>query len=1006
MPLINTRVPNLIQGVSQQPDATRFDGQCEEQVNALSSVAEGLKKRPNTRHIAKLLDTAIDANSFVHFINRDANEKYVLINNGTHLYAHSMITGAESEIKVGNNCYKSTWTAAEVAANPTYVATGYPVAGTYLASNTARASLKALTLSDSTYIINSDISVARGSITSPTISNDSLVFVKQGDYEKKYGFDITLNSTSGSNADITLLSRYLGYGGKYTMDTITVPSGGTGSGFSVGDIINVPLPLSKTIEYTDNNDEDIDDLTTTAPLILYTQPTIKVLSTGTDGKIITAAIENSGVFRYVTYTNDGGYVYCGTGNRHNSYATSNFPEVYGFLSTNTTVTENSGAGITITKQFKSGDDAEDADTTNILTGISALGSTSSSHAGTSSTWSQYFETDTTKLSSNLLILKSKKDANGDDVVVTYGITARDGLGGDGIGIVYKEVSSISDLPIIAPNGFTVKVAGDAELNQDDYYVEFKTTGNEDIGKGAWVECVAPNLPLGYDSSTLPIEILSDGLGFTLRPMKLANRVSGDDKSNPLSSFVAQSITNLFFFKNRLGFLSGENISMSESGLGVADTTGQLEFNFGRNTVTALLDSDPIDVSVASSRVTNLKAAKGFQENLVLFSETGQFVMKGGDVLTPSTVSITPITNFSFEDQVDPLPLGSYIYFPFTRGAFTGMREFTVNASTDVYESAEITEHVPAYIPKNIIDMAGTTSEDIIVLLSGDEKGSLYIYNYFWNNNQKVLSAWSKFTFTGEIRGIEFIESDLFLVVASEGKTQLLNMPLNSGQVSADDFVSESSVDFGQLNVLLDERIEVRRLANTDTLQVKKADGSWSSSAADFPYSTSDATKYKFVTAAGETHVVGYNTNGFFLNDAGITPFYQINIYGYLGRPYDMEYKFSTQLFKASSGKSASPSAASAMTIRNGAVFFDETSEFTVKVTPEGRPMASNVFLASSRPDAETYNGVKFSEGFFRFPVYSKAKHANITLQNSSPFDCKFSSAEFESFVHPRSNRYG
>ena len=43
MALINTSVQNLIQGVSQQPDATRFDGQCEEQVNALSSVAEGKK---------------------------------------------------------------------------------------------------------------------------------------------------------------------------------------------------------------------------------------------------------------------------------------------------------------------------------------------------------------------------------------------------------------------------------------------------------------------------------------------------------------------------------------------------------------------------------------------------------------------------------------------------------------------------------------------------------------------------------------------------------------------------------------------------------------------------------------------------------------------------------------------------------------------------------------------------------------------------------------------------
>jgi len=70
MALINTSVPNLIQGVSQQPDATRFDGQCEEQENALSSVAEGLKKRPNTQHVARLLTSAISSNAKVHFINQ------------------------------------------------------------------------------------------------------------------------------------------------------------------------------------------------------------------------------------------------------------------------------------------------------------------------------------------------------------------------------------------------------------------------------------------------------------------------------------------------------------------------------------------------------------------------------------------------------------------------------------------------------------------------------------------------------------------------------------------------------------------------------------------------------------------------------------------------------------------------------------------------------------------------------------------------------------------------
>ena len=982
MPLINTSVPNLIQGVSQQPDATRFDGQCEEQVNALSSVAEGLKKRPNTRHIAKLLDTAIDANSFVHFVNRSASEKYVVIHDGYCLKAWNMDTGNEASINGSTGGYT-------------------PSAGTYLNTATPANVLKGLTVADTTFMLNTQKSVALNTAHTDALEKEALVLINQGDYKKKYQVNITVNPEAGTTSYVQAtasvgLERYQysyttqsssgWFNRTYTYTTyrwriasVNISAPNDGSGY-----------FSSNIAFSSNK-------------ATYTNANYTAVIDGTDGSIESAYPNNRGDYEGAGSTQTGyDYVYGATA-----------PTIS--VSINPVSGANAGQAVSMSAHTYSGTSASgnndkantdsiaywltsDGDGSNYGSGV-AMNESLTTNGVASLKISDYF---TVSRTGSLIRLTKNNTWTGD-----FSISTTDSLGDTAMTAIYKEVSSISDLPVKCYNGFKCKVIGDTELSQDDYYVQFQTNDGGNVGTGSWIECEGFDIEKGFDSATMPFSLLNDNTdSFVLSELNFADRKAGDNLSNPNPSFVGNEITNMFFFKNRLGFLSRDNVIFSEAGLGGEDDLGVFSYNLYRNTVSSLLDSAPIDVSVSSRRVTTLESAVGFQENLILFSRSGQFVLKGGDLLTPKTISITPATNFDYDETVPPLPLGSYIYYPFKRGSFTGLREFTVNASTDNYDSAEITEHVPAYIPSNIIQMKGTTSEDIIALVSGNEPDTIYIYNYFWNNNQKVLSAWSKFTIAGEIRGMECIESNLFLVVALEGKTQLLNMPLNSGQVSADDFVSESSVDFGKLNVLLDERIEVRRLATTDKLEVKKADGNWSSAAADFPYSTSDATKYKFVTAAGETHVVGYNTNGFFLNDAGITPFYQINIYGYLGRTYDMEYKFSAQLFKASSGKGASPSAATAMTIRNGAVFFDETSEFTVKVTPEGRPMASNVFLASSRPDAETYNGVKFSEGFFRFPVHSKAKHANITLQNSSPFDCKFSSAEFESFVHPRSNRYG
>ena len=76
--LISKIIPNLINGVSQQPPEVRLPSQADEQINLLSSVVEGLKRRPGTQHLAELL-TNPTSGAYVHIINRDVFEKYVAV---------------------------------------------------------------------------------------------------------------------------------------------------------------------------------------------------------------------------------------------------------------------------------------------------------------------------------------------------------------------------------------------------------------------------------------------------------------------------------------------------------------------------------------------------------------------------------------------------------------------------------------------------------------------------------------------------------------------------------------------------------------------------------------------------------------------------------------------------------------------------------------------------------------------------------------------------------------
>ena len=971
MALINTSVPNLIQGVSQQPDATRFDGQCEEQENALSSVAEGLKKRPNTRHVARLLEEAISSNSFVHFINRSAIEKYVIIHDGYCLKAWNILTGNEATINGNTGGY-------------------IPTNSDYLYSTNPTSQISSLTVADTTFLLNKSKTVALNTEHTDAIEKEALVVINQGDYQKKYQVDVTINpegapdftqaqatvelesyvaETTGDDLILGTSTYYNTYvTHKWRVVAVNITNGENGGGY-----------LASNVSFSSD-------------AAIYTNADYNAVIDASDGSISSVDLGSStgdyaGTGETTTYTGRVG----GSGFALNT-GTRTYRHDYGLTEPNITVSINTNSGVSsgqslavssfIFSGSSTSSNSQAANTDNIA---GWLASTSNGNSGYNAGSDRAMNEDDSNGASmddyfnitangSVIKLTKKDDWDGD-----FTISTMDSLGDSGMTSIYKEVSAITDLPARCYNGFKVKIIGDSDLDQDDYYVEFKTTDGASIGDGSWIETVGFDIEKGFDSNTMPFSLVNDNVdSFVISNINFANRNAGDELSNPNPSFVSNRITNMFFFKNRLGFLSGDNVIFSEAGLGGPDDTGSFAYNFFRNTVSSLLDTAPIDISVSSRRVTTLQAAVGFQDNLVLFSSSGQFILKGADVLTPKTVSITPATNFDYDDDVAPIPLGSYIYYPFKRGNFTGLREFLVNSSTDNYDSVEITEHVPTYIPSNIRHMKGTTSEDIIAIISNDEPNTIYIYNYFWNNNQKVLSAWSKFTFTGEIRGIDFLESTLYAVMTTgegeTGETNLVQLPLQAGLTDSAGYVTN-----------LDMRIFASVLANEDEITL--------------PYTPADDS------------VEVYTTDGLSLGCSNVgaavtlsTPV-SADTAVWVGIPYTMKYTFSEQLFKAQAGNGKSPSNAAKLMIRNGSVYYDKSAFFKVKVTPKFRDTYENVFT----PDvvgSSTIGSLSLDSGFFRFPVFTKPQDTAITIENDSALPSTFQSAEFESFVQSRSNRYG
>lgn len=291
----------------------------------------------------------------------------------------------------------------------------------------------------------------------------------------------------------------------------------------------------------------------------------------------------------------------------------------------------------------------------------------------------------TQIGSSLAI--KKKDGIGGFVDFTFGVS--DGLGSQALESFKGTAQKFADLPLTAPDGMKIHIVGEMVSEVDDFYVEYQESSTPDQS-GVWVESLKGGELTSLDPSTMPHVLVPDGAGgWNLQQAEWNPRAVGDLITNPMPSFVGSNIDDLFFFKNRLGLVSGENRTMSQSGQ---------YFNMFRKTVAQLLDSERIDVASNSGQVNKINFATFQDHELILWGDEGQIAVTGSPLLTPKTVSEDPAGSFKTSPDVKPVASGKFTYFLTERTGTTQVSEyFSVDAAKPRKEVADLTENVPTYI---------------------------------------------------------------------------------------------------------------------------------------------------------------------------------------------------------------------------------------------------------------------------------------------------------------------
>lgn len=521
-----------------------------------------------------------------------------------------------------------------------------------------------------------------------------------------------------------------------------------------------------------------------------------------------------------------------------------------------------------------------------------------------------------------------------------------------------QTTDFLDLPPKGKLGFTIKIVGDSKDQEDDYYVSLQDP--EGNGTQVWRETVAPDLEIAFDKSTMPHQLVKQSNGsFVFQEAPWEDRNAGEALTNPFPSFVNKQINDVFLHRNRLGFLSDENVIFSEAGE---------YYNYFARTVLTILDSNPIDIAVSNNQVSILKHAVPFNKSLLLFSDLTQFQLSATDLLTPDSVSIDVATQFEASLRAKPQGAGRFVFFPVRRGTWSGVREYFVEDSTETTNNAlEVTAHIPRYINGEVRKLAASSNEEMLIALTENEPSKMYVYRYYWSASEKLQSSWSTWTFDGTILNVDFNMSEIYVVIQRDDGIflEVINLSRDTAIAYTD----------GGFPVHLDRRVRLES-GGTETL----------------PYTDSDTI---YVTAGGiilDTSDVNFATN---LSNALST-----NVV-YAGIPYLFRYKFSEIVVK----KENEPVTTGRLQIRNISVVYNDTGYFQAVISPSERTVSTETF--TGRVVGSTNNrigAVSIESGTFRIPVQAQSSNVEIELRSDSYLPCIFQSAEWEAMYHLRNKR--
>jgi len=546
----------------------------------------------------------------------------------------------------------------------------------------------------------------------------------------------------------------------------------------------------------------------------------------------------------------------------------------------------------------------------------------------------------------------------------------------------SSINNVQNLPNQCKHGYIVKVSNSLRSEEDDYYLKFEGQNGKD-GVGSWVECAEPGIPKTLTNMPLVIQRTAANT-FTVKQFTYEDRLIGDNRTNPLPSFVGSRINKVLFFRNRLAFLSGENVILSRPG-SIAKP------DFFAETALTVSASDPIDISAASTFPSELFDGIDINTGLLIFSTNQQFLLASDDtVLNPDTAKLRSVSTFHYNEAISPISLGTTVAYVDNSGKFSRFNEMANIRREGEPNVVEVSKIVPTLLPKDI-DLLTNSRENSMVLLGKTNSDVVLGYKYFQVSEQRQQAAWFKWKFNNPLI-YHFIINDEYFFLDTDYYLQCIKLV----QTELDPSTTIDNVNY-LLHLDNHTTVSGGNFDSTTNLTTFSGVG-WLSTVTTpnhklvvideggTPAPTPDAGRYAECTVSGTSFTVPGNWQNVTLT------------IGYL---YPYEVKFPTFYPTKQEGSSSRADVNSSLIIHRLKFHFGKIGLYKTTLKRVGKVDYSEVYESIVLTEYDVSDTPYIEEYIKTVPVYERNTNVDVVLESSHPAPATLRSVSWEGDYTPR-----